>query len=79
MPESPVTAPPTVYRFVSQLTATLVTLSSPSAKTITVAGDPVTLNDDQRGVARGRQLVYDVASGTVRLSAEEKAAPEGPA
>ncbi|HZI64269.1 MAG TPA: LptA/OstA family protein, partial [Thermoanaerobaculia bacterium] len=49
------------------------------AKTITVSGDPVTLNDDERGVARGRQLVYDVASGTVRLSAEEKAAPEGPA
>jgi LPS export ABC transporter protein LptC len=44
-------------------------------KTITVAGDPVTLDDQVRGVARGRQLVYDVASGSVRLLAEEPAAP----
>ncbi len=46
-------------------------------KVITVSGDPVTLNDEERGVARGRQLIYDVAAGTVRLLAGEQAAPEG--
>ena len=34
---------------------------------ITVFGEPVTLSDLQRGKAQGRQLVYDIEKGTIRL------------
>jgi lipopolysaccharide export system protein LptA len=47
------------------------------ARTIVVRGEPAVLVDPVRGRAEGRQIVYDLASGRVRLLAEATAAATG--
>jgi LPS export ABC transporter protein LptC/lipopolysaccharide transport protein LptA len=48
-----------------------------AAKTITVTGEPVTLSDLVRGKAQGKQLIYDLAQGTIRLLSAAEAPPGG--
>ncbi len=48
-----------------------------AAQQITVFGEPVTLSDLQRGKAQGRQLVYDMEKGTIRLLSVAEAGGQG--
>jgi lipopolysaccharide transport protein LptA len=48
-----------------------------AAKTITVTGEPVTLSDLVRGKAQGKQLIYDLAQGTIRLLSAAETPPGG--